>query len=441
MTRSRLTQGNASLILRIAILTVASVAILYLGSRTAKWLNSMKTAPEEVAEKALLPSAKVLVAKHASFETTLGGYGEIRALRRTKIASQVSGKILKISPELETGNPIKGKVTVIEIDDADARAARTQAQVRRDQAQLAIDQAEDVVKSLARRIAVAQKELEIQNAELRRIEGLGHSKSLTRTEVDRQRLLVNAQERLILGLSERRQNSVRQMSSSRRELESATSAWEQACRSVERCKISSPYDGVVEQRDVNLGDLVAPGTLLFEVLDVSRYELAVQLPASRRPEVKIGAHIDLRLREEGPIAWSGQIERIAPLSNSQERSFEVYAKVPGRGGIFAPGTFVVASVAGLSTPRVVAVPRTAMLGDRVFLVRDVTPEGTGVVVALKPKIERRLPTVALISEGLKDGDLIVLNNLESLAAGSQLRIVRESPPLPASRTSSTESER
>ena len=168
---------------------------------------------------------------------------------------------------------------------------------------------------------------------------------------------------------------------------------------------------------------MAVGAALFTIVDLSRIEVAVALPASRFHEVEVGAATTLRMREGRAPVWIGEVVRVAPGVDADEASFVVYVEVEGtpHRNTVPPGEFLVAEVAGAVHRGVLAVPRIAFIEGQVFVV-----EGDGETErarAVEPKILRLLPDVALAAGGLSDGARVVISNIEQIGDGSKIVVI------------------
>lgn len=63
------------------------------------------------------------------------------------------------------------------------------------------------------------------------------------------------------------------------------------------CRIASPYQGVVSRRDVDPGDLAAPGKVLLVVEDRSQVRIALTVPQADVPHLKPGLPVTFEAAE------------------------------------------------------------------------------------------------------------------------------------------------
>jgi len=219
------------------------------------------------------------------------------------------------------------------------------------------------------------------------------------------------------------------------EIAAARSALEKARHDLERAVVRAPYAGTIVERVAQPGERVTAGSPLFAIVDLRHVEIPVSLPASRHGEVAVGARAEVRLREGGDIAWEGAVSRVAPNVDPERRVFEVYLDVVAPEGEIAapiaPGTFVVATIAGRVTADVVAVPREAFVAGAMYVAEPDGPvdEGTGARPALirerHPEVVRRMPDLVLVGDGLDGGELVVVTGVNEVAEGARVLVIED----------------
>ena len=206
-------------------------------------------------------------------------------------------------------------------------------------------------------------------------------------------------------------------------------ALQQANADLERAVVHAPYDGFIGERSVQLGARVAPGTVLFQLIDTSTIEVPVALPASQYAHVKVGASAALRLDEDGEIVWRGKVARISPIINDRNRTFFAYLVISNETkNLIAAGAFVVAEVQAAEHPDVYVAPRTALVGDDLYVaVKSADSEGEGIfdVQRRTPVIRKRLTAIALIEAGIAPNEQIIVTNVEKVADGSKVTVVEK----------------
>ncbi|MEM9173503.1 MAG: efflux RND transporter periplasmic adaptor subunit [Pseudomonadota bacterium] len=175
-------------------------------------------------------------------------------------------------------------------------------------------------------------------------------------------------------------------------LESAKADLVRAERDLERTEVRVPFDGLVRARNTELGNYVAPGSVLgtvfatdvFEVrLPLPDSELAfVELPSVSQGDAKSRPSVTLIGRYRGqPASWSAQVIRTEGVVDERTRMVFAVAAITdpyqlGTGALETPakplpaGTFVKADIGGISIDDVVKIPRTLIRGDSQVVFMD-----------------------------------------------------------------------
>ncbi|MCB1329738.1 MAG: efflux RND transporter periplasmic adaptor subunit, partial [Maritimibacter sp.] len=198
-----------------------------------------------------------------------------------------------------------------------------------------------------------------------------------------------------------------------------------ARRALDRANVTAPFDGVVSARNVEPGQVVAAGSPLMTLVDMSSLEVEATAPVSFAPELAKGQAVDLTVEGFGDRVFDGKVARLAPVAIEGSRMLPVFVSLdnPGgelRGGMFASGRIVLESRAGG-----LAIPAGALRQDA---------DGPYVLVIADDKAERRAVGIGRswdggvlleVESGLAAGDLVVIEPLPELAAGDSVTLLAE----------------
>ncbi|MFH0945808.1 MAG: efflux RND transporter periplasmic adaptor subunit [Planctomycetota bacterium] len=423
--------NRATLKWRILISAILVVLFLAAGDWLFERLQSLKRPPQQAAFELRRPAVQTRTVFRGPYRERLTGYGKARALRQAQVASEVAGLVAWVSPGLEAGGDIEAGAELVRIDPRDLQNAVTRASADERRAEAMLSQAEVEQAGIISGLEIARSELATSREELARAEELLGEGITSPAERDQQHRATRLLERQVLQLESSSNAAVPKVESARADLERAQVVLRQAELDLKRTVIRAPYAGRIESRSAEPGARVAPGTLLFEIIDLSRIEVPVSLPASRIADVQPGSKVEIRLEEGGSVAWSGTVSRVSPAVDDQNRTFQVFVVVAGSNleSTVPPGTFVVATVDGRLHQEVFQVPRIAFLNDTVYVaVPELGEAGHAVAQRRTPVVSRWLPGVALVTDGLDEGDRVVITNLERIADASQILIEEGGDP-------------
>jgi membrane fusion protein (multidrug efflux system) len=188
--------------------------------------------------------------------------------------------------------------------------------------------------------------------------------------------------------------------------------------------IRAPFDGRVAIRQVELGQVVSPGTALASLQSVTPIHVDFWLPQQALADLRSGEKVQLRTDIFKDTQWDGEITTINPEVDVATRNVRVRATVPNRDGRLRPGMFANVTVVSGDEDRVLAIPATAVIyapyGDSVFSLEAGKDKAGRPATIAKQKFvrlgERRGDLVA-VTDGLRPGERIVSTGAFKLRNG------------------------
>jgi RND family efflux transporter MFP subunit len=122
-------------------------------------------------------------------------------------------------------------------------------------------------------------------------------------------------------------------------------------------EVTAPFDGVVAQRMVEVGDLAAPGRPLFVVENVSRVKIEAQVPESAAAGLAVGDPVEVLVLEQTREA---RLSEILPGADPRSRTFTVRALLDNGDGRLRSGMFARLRLGG-AEQTVIAVPEASIV--------------------------------------------------------------------------------
>jgi membrane fusion protein, multidrug efflux system len=178
--------------------------------------------------------------------------------------------------------------------------------------------------------------------------------------------------------------------------------------------IRAPFDGRIAIRQVELGQVVSPGTPVASLQSVTPIYADFWLPQQSIAELKAGQRVTLSTDAYPGATWQGQVTIVTPEVDPATRNVRVRATVPNGDGRLRPGMYGNVEVVSGEKRRTVIVPATAVLfapyGDSVFALEEKKDDKGGTSTVARQKFvrlgERRGDYVAVVS-GLSPGERVV----------------------------------
>lgn len=214
----------------------------------------------------------------------------------------------------------------------------------------------------------------------------------------------------------------------RYDLESARASFEIAQLELSHTNIVAPISGVIAQRMIKTGNLIALNMPAFRIVDISRLEAVLNVPERELATLKPGMPLRMLVDAVPGRAFEGRVDRISPVVDSGSGTFRVVCAFEG-GGTLRPGMFGRIEIVYDQRKDALTMPRSALLDDEgesaVFVVRDSkavrTPVQLGYVNG----------EVAEVRAGLAEGDEVVTAGKVAIRDGSKVEIINAQPPAAA----------
>lgn len=193
--------------------------------------------------------------------------------------------------------------------------------------------------------------------------------------------------------------------------------------------LRAPFEGRISIRQVELGQVVAPGTPVASLQSVTPIHADFWLPQQALAELRAGQEVRLRTDAFPDAAWAGEITTVNPEVDPATRNVRVRATFQNRDGRLRPGMFANAEVLSSEDHPVLVVPATAVMfapyGDSVFAIEERAGEDGGTRTVVRQKFvrtgERRGDFVAVVS-GLDAGDTVVSSGAFKLRNGAAVAV-------------------
>jgi len=203
----------------------------------------------------------------------------------------------------------------------------------------------------------------------------------------------------------------------------ARSAAEIARSRFERAAIRAPFDGIVTDRYVELGQLLVSGQRAVRVIDPSVLKLEAYLTQEEVPYASPGTVAEVTLGDGGPVV-QGTVTWVGMEADRATGKFKLEIRIPNPDGRLRSGLIGRARLPKTVREDVLTIPRDAVLpyrhGDSVFVV-----EGDR---ALRRPLLLGPDQGALVTvrRGLEGGEKLIVRGHRALSDSSLVKVVEVS---------------
>ena len=193
-----------------------------------------------------------------------------------------------------------------------------------------------------------------------------------------------------------------------------------------KTRIRAPFAGVVGIRNISVGDYVKEGEELINLEDIGTLKLDFRLPDATLTRLKLGQKIEVTADALPGEKFEATLAAIDPLVDANSRAVSCRARLDNAAGTLRPGMFVRVRLIFESRDDALVIPEQAVVADPVQPFVFQVVEGKAKKVPVKLGLRRRAEVE--ITDGLKDGDVVVTAGQLKLRDGAPVRDVAAPPP-------------
>lgn len=248
--------------------------------------------------------------------------GRLELAEQAHISAEVGGEVRRVGPE--AGESVEAGKLLVEIDPAAAA---------------------ETVESARAAVESATEALELAKSAQKRSEYLVQQGAQAPVELDA---------------------ANNQVAAARAQLEQARSGLAGAQETLGRSTIRAPMDGVVSLRQVDPGDIVAPGAPLFTLVDPQSARFEATAPSDAAGALIPGARVEFEVRGYPGRQFYGVLEQVIPQTDARTGQIPLIVQISASqregvsalgesqallfGGLFAQGRIIAEQADGLILP-------------------------------------------------------------------------------------------
>lgn len=383
---------------------------------TAALASACSTANGKSPDQPPAQPAPVTVTPVAAVEQPIARFiratGTLMAEDQADVAAEIAGRV--VATPVERGTPVALGDVLIRLSGAEAEAQANEAEANAAQieARLGLKSGTEFDVNVVPEVQNAKAGFELAQNEFNRIRSLLDQRVVSQSEFDQRRT---------------------QMEAARQQYESAKNAAAQQYQSLQAARarvalarkastdtvVRAPFEGVVEERLVSVGDYVTKGMKVAVVVRVNPLRVQLTVPEQFVSAISVGQPVMFDVDAYPGRHFEGRVKYVSPALQADRRALPLEAVVPNPSGELKPGLFATARIEQRERTPAVLVPASAvhtaggtshiyvLAGDHVEDRVVVTGQTTGELVE--------------ITKGLKAGERVATTNLAQLSDGTKVK--------------------
>lgn len=188
-----------------------------------------------------------------------------------------------------------------------------------------------------------------------------------------------------------------------------------------RLQIRAPFEGIIGLRNVSIGAIIAPTTLVTIIQQVQPLKLDFPVPEQYKGAFKTGDPVHFTVTGS-PDTMSGQITAIQPGADATTRTIMMRALVPNPHRKLAPGAFANVFLSLGRNSSAIMVPSQSIIpttrDKKVAVVRNGKAELVTVVTGMRQKEDVE------ITQGLQPGDTVLTTGIMQVKTGTEVTVTK-----------------
>lgn len=325
------------------------------------------------------PRYKEVTAERADFRIAVTANGLVKPIDRIELKSKASGAVIELP--IEVGDQVEKGALIAKLDQVDERTALAQARADLDIARAELDLAE---KNFERRQQLFSGDIISKEAQ-------------DQTELD--------------------------LAVARSKLVQATTALDRAEEKMEDTVITSPVDGIILQKYVERGQIIASGisnvgggTPIADVADMRNVHIEAGIDEIDISKIVVGQKAALRAEAYPDKVYTGEVVRIAPEARVEQNVtlFDVVVRVENIDGNLKSGMNATVEVVIVEQPDLLTIPMAALQSASAGREGSPTVSASSLVLVKDggEYVPREIRTgrtdhrVIEVLDGLREGDVL-----------------------------------
>lgn len=197
------------------------------------------------------------------------------------------------------------------------------------------------------------------------------------------------------------------------------------------CTLQPPMEGVILNRNIEIGTLVEPATVAFVLADMSAVKVVFAVPDVMLKSISLGDSLEVTTQSQAGKSYTGKVTTISPAADLQTRVFDIEVTISNSAGELKDGM-----VAALKVPELPAYVSTALAVPITAVVRSKQDaQGYALYVVEQQGDEQvaRLKDVQLgdvhgnriaVLGGVSSGEQVIVSGVSTVWDGARIRILQ-----------------
>jgi multidrug resistance efflux pump len=416
--------------------------------------DNSQTEHEQLELSSIVPVVEVRRIERGRIDSRVSVVGTLIPIQATTVVSDVDGIIKELLPSQESismelngqvrefplgfdiGCPVKAGQPLLQIDPIDFELSVKQAEANLELARMQLAnlkawRRDEEIERLNGLVGEAQAAYDQAESELNRTKQLVAQQAVADSEYDAAIMAYHRTKAVLLQARSQLKiaeagPTAEELAVAQAQVRTAEASLEVAEEKLEKTTIRAPYDGVVADRFVDVGDRVTamPRVEIMQIINPAVLFAQVAIPEEYQGVVKVNTQAEIHAVGLGK-SHVGLVDLVNSKIDPETRTFRARVTIDNRQGQLKPGGFVRVEIPILSARNSIVIQRNQVSFDEGRPVVYVYKDGRVEQRQLKLGISDAERQTYQVESGVEVGEQIAVTNLHLLSDGVEVTVKGE----------------
>jgi RND family efflux transporter MFP subunit len=191
----------------------------------------------------------------------------------------------------------------------------------------------------------------------------------------------------------------------------------------EKTFVKAPFSGVVDVKFIEEGEYAAPGAAIVSLVSMNMIKVEAGVPENYVDDVKVGDKVKVVFNDLGGKSFDEKISYVGSSINTDNRTFPIEIVLNNNNRQIKPELNAVVKIENKRFDKAAIIPEEVVsktdLGNVVFIEKD------GIAKMKIVQVKGRYENKAAVTEGLNEGDKLILVGFQNLIDGEKVKVLEE----------------
>jgi RND family efflux transporter MFP subunit len=193
--------------------------------------------------------------------------------------------------------------------------------------------------------------------------------------------------------------------------------------------IRAPFAGTIDEIVSERGSVVGPGTPILRIVSLGNMYLEAEVPEKNIGTIKKGSDVIVNFPVLGETL-NTKVTQVSNYINPENRSFNIQIAVPNKNGNIKPNLSSKIQIKDYSNAKAITVP-TSIISENadgeqyLYIAQNPDKDGNAIAKRVIVKVGLSQGELVEITDGIKDGDLIISEGARSVKDGQKVAIIKK----------------